>query len=159
MATITLTSSEGNEYTVDREAAIISFLIKEIIEDDENDITIPLPNVNDSTLTKVIEFMVHYSDEPMTKIEKPLRSSVMEENVSEWYAKFVDIEQEQLFNLILAANYMDISSLLNLSCAKVASLIKGKSPQEIRNIFNIENDFTTDEQKRICDENKWCEEI
>jgi hypothetical protein len=45
--------------------------------------------------------------------------------VPEWDAKFVEVEQEMLFELILAANYMDIKSLLDLTCAKVASMIKG----------------------------------
>ena len=44
--------------------------------------------------------------------------------------------------MILAANYMDIKSLLDLCCAKVASMIKGKTTEEIRKTFNIKNDFT-----------------
>ena len=39
---------------------------------------------------------------------------------------------EVLFELILAANYLDIKSLLDLTCAKVASMIKGKNTEEIR---------------------------
>ena len=61
----------------------------------------------------------------MPEIEKPLKSEKMNEVVPEWDAKYVDIEQELLFELILAANYMDIKSLLDLTCAKVASMIKG----------------------------------
>ena len=56
------------------------------------------------------------------KIEKPLRSSKMEQVVPEWDAKFVDAPQETLFELILGANYMDIKPLLDLTCAKVASV-------------------------------------
>ena len=41
----------------------------------------------------------------------------------------MDVPQEMLFELILAANYMDIKSLLDLSCAKVASMIKGACVQ------------------------------
>ena len=41
---------------------------------------------------------------------------------------------------------MDINSLLDLSCAKVATLIKGKTPEEIRKTFNIINDFTPEEE-------------
>ena len=52
-------------------------------------------------------------------------------------ARFCEIDQEMLFECILAANYMDIKSLLDLTCAKVASMIKGKTPEEIRKTFNV----------------------
>ena len=42
------------------------------------------------------------------------------------------IHAQVLFELILAANYLDIKSLLDLTCAKVASMIKGKNTEEIR---------------------------
>ena len=53
---------------------------------------------------------------------------------------------------------MDIKSLLDLTCAKVAALIKGKTPEEIRKTFNIVNDFTPEEEAQVREENKWCEE-
>ena len=94
----------------------------------------------------------------MKEIEKPLKSPNMSEVVAEWDANFVSIDQEMLFELILAANYMDIKSLLDLICAKVASMIKGKTPEEIRKTFNIVNDFTPEEEAQVREENKWCEE-
>lgn len=36
----------------------------------------------------------------------------------------LQVQQETLFELILAANYMDIKPLLDLTCATVASMIK-----------------------------------
>lgn len=36
-----------------------------------------------------------------------------------------------------------------LSCAKVASMIKGKSPEEIRSTFGITNDFTPEEEAKV----------
>ena len=39
-----------------------------------------------------------------------------------------------LFELILAANYLDIKSLLDLTCAKVASMIKGKNTEDMLGI-------------------------
>ena len=63
-----------------------------------------------------------------------------------------------LFEIVMAANYLDIKPLLELSCAKVASLIKGKSVQEIRQFFNIENDFSPEEEEQVMQENKWAEE-
>jgi hypothetical protein len=48
----------------------------------------------------------------------------------EWDAIYIDKigdNRQQLYDVILAANYMDVKSLLHLGCAKVASLIKGQS--------------------------------
>lgn len=73
---------------------------------------------------QVIEFCKHYKEDPMNEIEKPLKSANMHDVVQEWYAKFVEVQQETLFELILAANYMDIKPLLDLTCATVASMIK-----------------------------------
>ena len=70
----------------------------------------------------------------------------------------MNLDQEVLFELIMAANFMDIKSLLELACAKVASMIKGKTIPDIRKFFNIENDFTPEEEAQIMDENRWAEE-
>ena len=94
----------------------------------------------------------------MTEIEKPLKSANMVDVVQKWYAEFIDLDQTLLFELILAANYMDIKPLLDLTCATVASMIKGKSPEEIRSTFNITNDFSPEEEAQVREENKWCEE-
>merc|ERR1719284_2393880 len=102
--------------------------------------------------------MQYHASNPADDIEKPLKSANMREVVSEWDASFVEIEQETLFELILAANYMDIKSLLDLTCATVASMIKGKTPEDIRKTFNIVNDFTPEEEAQVREENKWCEE-
>ena len=129
-------------------------------DDDDDDAVaeIPLPNVKASVLKKVIDFCEHHKAEPMTEIEKPLKSAVMSEVVQKWYADFVNVEQVLLFELILAANYMDIKPLLDLTCATVASMIKGKTPEEIRRTFNIANDFSPEEEAQVREENKWCEE-
>ncbi len=125
-------------------------------EDDTNEI--PLPNVKSTVLQKVIEFCEHHREDPMTEIEKPLKSQNMADVVQKWYADFCDVEQVVLFELILAANYMDIKPLLDLTCATVASMIKGKTPEEIRLRFNICNDFSPEEEAQVREENKWCEE-
>lgn len=44
--------------------------------------------------------------------------------------------RQALYDLILAANYMDIQSLLHLGCAKVASLIKGQPLEKIKDILS-----------------------
>lgn len=94
--------------------------------DDDEQQEVPLPNVKSSVLSKVIDFAKHHATQPMSEIDKPLKSANMSEVVQSWYSEFVDVDQELLFELILAANYMDIKPLLDLTCATVASMIKGK---------------------------------
>lgn len=65
------------------------------------------------------------------------------------------MDQGVLFELILAANYLNIKSLLDLTCLTVANMIKGKTPEEIRKTFNIENDFTPEEEEEVRRENQW----
>ena len=53
-------------------------------------------------------------------------------------------DQELLFNVILAANYLDIKGLLNVSCWTVGDMIRGKTAEEIRKTFNIKADLPED---------------
>mmetsp|Transcript_14118 Transcript_14118/g.47648 ORF Transcript_14118/g.47648 Transcript_14118/m.47648 type:complete len:186 (-) Transcript_14118:163-720(-) len=158
---VNLVSQEGEAFNVTLALASMSDLVKTMVDEEQDEDEaqeIPLPNVKSPILAKVITFCQRYKEEPMSEIEKPLKSSNMSEVVQEWYATFVSVEQEVLFELILAANYMDIKPLLDLTCACVASMIKGKTPEEIRKTFNIVNDFSPEEEAQVREENKWCEE-
>eukprot|EP01036_Dinobryon_divergens_P032520 gene32520-42130_t len=160
---VEVVSAEGQSHNVSVNIAKHSGLLSRLIDDDnQNEQFISLPplsNVNSAILSKVIEFLEHYNMEPMNEIEKPLKSANIGDVVQDYYANFIGgLHQEDLFELILAANYMDIKPLLSLTCATVASQIKGKSPEDIRRIFNIVNDFTPEEQAAVEAENRWCEE-
>ena len=99
--------------------------------------------MSSSCLKKIIEYCEYHKKDEPEEIPKPLKSCNLSEVVCEFDAKYIDIEDlEQIFEIIMAANYLDVKSLLDLSCAKIATLIKGKSPEEIRKTFNIVNDFT-----------------
>jgi S-phase kinase-associated protein 1 len=50
---------------------------------------------------------------------------------------------------------MNHKSLLNNACAKVADMIKGKTPEELRATFNIKNDLSPEEEEQIRRENDW----
>lgn len=157
--TITLMCSDGETVEVEKDIAEKSVLIKGLIDDNDGEDNIPLPNVKRSTLQKVIQFCTHLKDNAPPDIEKPLRSTELSAcQIDPWYVQYIELEQEMLFELIMASNYLDIKPLLELSCAKVASLIKNKSVQEIRKFFNIENDFTPEEEQQILEETKWAEE-
>lgn len=64
----------------------------------------------------------------------------------------------KLFHMILAANYLDVKPMLNLTCKAVAEMIKGKSPDEIKKIFGIQGEFTDEEIEAVYKENEWLRE-
>ena len=141
---LTLKSQDQQTFTIQKDIAMLSTLIKTMWSWDKSKTKIPLPNVRGSILKKVIEYMEYHNTNDPKEIEKPLKSTNMREMVSEWEANFVEVHEKILFELILAAKYMDIKPLLDLTCAKVASMTKGKTKEEIRKQFNIENDFSFD---------------
>ena len=153
---ITLVSSDGEKLQVTSKAAQRSQLVKGIIEDYPDDAEVPLNNVKSNILKKIKEYLDHYQDTDPKEIERPLASQNYQECVDPWDFEFINVDLDLIFEIILAANYMDIKPLLELASSKVASIIKGKTPEEIRKTFNIQNDFTPEEEQQIREENQWC---
>ncbi|KAJ8662558.1 E3 ubiquitin ligase complex SCF subunit sconC [Lichtheimia ornata] len=154
---VKLISSDNEDFTVDKAVAERSVLIKNMLEDvGDSDAPIPLPNVNAKILRKVIEWCDHHRNDPMVsqQDEQDRRNT----DIDEWDQKYMEVDQETLFDVILAANYLDIKPLLDVGCKTVANMIKGKSAEEIRRTFNITNDFTPEEEAQIRKENEWAED-
>ena len=149
---ITLKSSDGETFEVEETVALESQTIKHMVEDDCADTVIPLPNVTSTILSKVIEYCKKHG-EARSGAKKDDKST--EDDLKTWDADFVKVDQNTLFDLILAANYLNIKSLLDLTCQTVADMIKGKTPEEIRKTFNIKNDFSPDEEEEVRRENQW----
>ncbi|BFZ61146.1 hypothetical protein YB2330_002205 [Saitoella coloradoensis] len=166
---VKLSTSDNEEFIVDRDIAERSVLIKNMLEDvgDATEIPIPLPNVSANVLKKVLEYSTHHRNDPIPDpsssssndpSDETMSSRKKSTDIDEWDVKFMQVDQEMLFEIILAANYLDIKGLLDVGCKTVANMIKGKSPEEIRKTFNIVNDFTPEEEAQIKKENEWAED-
>ncbi|XP_044934159.1 S-phase kinase-associated protein 1-like, partial [Mustela putorius furo] len=159
---IKLQSSDGEIFEVDVEIAQQSMTIKTMLEDlgmdDEgDDDPVPLPNVNAAILKKVIQWCTHHKDDPPPPEDDENQEKWTDE-IPVWDQEFLKVDQGTLFELTLAVNYLDIKGLLDVTRKTVASMIKGKTPEETRKTFNIKNDFTEEEEAQIRKENPWCEE-
>ncbi|OAQ70457.1 SCF complex subunit Skp1 [Pochonia chlamydosporia 170] len=158
-----LASNDSATIEVDRVVAERSMLIKNMLDDlgDANireDNPIPIPNVNEAVLRKVIEWCEHHRNDPPQAQDDESDGRRRTTDIEEWDQKFMQVDQEMLFEIILASNYLDIKPLLDVGCKTVANMIKGKSPEEIRKTFNITNDFTPEEEEQIRRENEWAED-
>ena len=117
---------------------------------------------------QVLEYCEHHRGERLATTDSESQDETRKRttDIGEWDQKFIAVDQELLFEIILAANYLDIKPLLSVlflksplmafliffdsdvGCKTVANMIKGKTPEEIRKLFNIVNDFTPEEEVR-----------
>jgi len=144
--TIKLKAKGGEEHSVEKKHAFISVLVRTSIENDSTATEVPLPGVEDNILKLIVDYMKHHEGTELPPVESPLKSCVMKEVCQDkWDAEFIDnigVKRQNLYDLILAANYMDIKSCLHLGLAKVASLIKGKPLDQLKEILSTEKDDT-----------------
>jgi S-phase kinase-associated protein 1 len=148
-AKVSLRSADGQLFEVEEGVARQSVTLRNTLDEVGADETIPVPNVNAAVLRRVVEYCKFHA--AGADADEAARAA----GVKAFDADFVKVEQDVLFDLILAANYLDIKSLLDLTCQTVADMANGKTPEEIRKVFNIENDFTPEEEEAVRRENPW----
>lgn len=153
--TVVLVASDGEtKFTVPAYIAKMSKAVSNMLEDlgDTAGMEIPLASVNPKMLEKVLDYCKHY-DGKLPDIPDDKHA-----DFDPWDKEFCTLENDALFELILAANHLDIKPLLEVACKTVAEKIKGKTPEEIRKEFSIKNDFTPEEEEAIVKENAWINE-
>ncbi|VAI94424.1 unnamed protein product [Triticum turgidum subsp. durum] len=152
---IKLKSSDGKEFEVEQAVAMESQMIWHMIEDDYTDDGLLLRNVNSKILSKVIEYCNKHVQAKAADTSdfiggaRPLGATsavpaAPAEDLKNWDANFVK-----------AANHLNIRGLLDLTCQTVADMIMGKTPEEIRKIFNIYEKLRPEEEEKIRRENQW----
>lgn len=159
--TIKLQSADGEVFDVERDIIAASTTIKTMMDQievhsDEDD-PIPLQNVTGAILKRVIQWATHHKDDATNRDDDDAREK-RTDDISAFDVDFLKVDQGTLFELLLAANYLGIEGLLDSACKTVANQIKGKHPEDIRKTFNIQNDFTAEEEADVRRENEWCEE-
>ena len=155
---ITVQTKEGKEIPIKKSAAMLSNLLKKNIEEGNTDEPISLAEVDEKIIDKIYEYLDHFNGQAPKDIEKPLQTNDMKNATDEWSANFVDkIPLDDLINLTTAASYMEISTLVDLCCAKLACMCQDKSEEDIFKVFNINETFTEDEKNKLREDNKWIE--
>lgn len=155
---VKLESSDSELFDVDVDIANMSLTVKNMLEDiGDSEAPIPLPNVTGKILLKVIEYCKYHKEhpDPEEKKEEPIKRT---DDIIPWDKEFCEVNQVTLFDMILAANYLDIKGLLDLTCKTVANIIKGKTPEEIQKTFSIRDAFTEEEVEEVRRVNPWLDQ-
>nr|XP_037273394.1 S-phase kinase-associated protein 1-like [Rhipicephalus microplus] len=157
--TMKLQSSEGHIFEVDLQTAMVSGTLRTMMEDigklnADDDEVVPLVNVNTATLKKVLQWSTYHKndwfllaeDDPAIGARQPLSS---------WDSEFFNVDQATLFEIIMAADYLDIKGLMNSACRTVANMIRAKTTEEMRKRLCMRNNFTPSEEEMVKRETKW----
>ena len=109
---------------------------------------------------KVLEHLHNIKEEKFEPIPEPLPEGKDLKQIikSTRYHDFINpLDFEVIFELINAGALLELDSLHDLACAKIAFFMKGKSPEEVNQHFTIECQLTNEEAKELgldVDENQ-----
>jgi S-phase kinase-associated protein 1 len=156
------------EFAILRDAAKMSLLIKDMVEEVEpgERCVLPIPNVDAHTLSYVLEYCRHHLDNLAKPISCPLKGDLKDE-LCDWDKEFlytdlvkggVQKEHALLIEVIKAADFMNIQPLLHLTCATMADMLIGKTPDEIREMTGLVDDISPEEHEEMKKQNRWCDE-
>lgn len=152
---IKLETCDKQVFLVEEKIAAMSKTISTLLTFVSDDSPIPLPNVSSSILKLVLEWAQHHKDDPKPPDLKNEFVIDHEEKrdpsfaIPEWDANFLKLNSHALYDLVMAANYLDITALYDVTCHTVAQTLTGRTPEDIRKLFGILNDFTPEEEKVI----------
>ena len=144
-----LKSSDGKIFEVDEKILANSKFLKDLINDyPQPDQEIPTNQVDGKNLEKIIEYLKHLEIQKPKVIPKPLPSNDLKMFVNEWDYNFIHpLTIEECIDLINAANFLDISDLVTLVAARLASDMMTGPVEEVRERFGIKSDMTEEEME------------
>ena len=101
-------------------------------------------------MLKLMEYLKHHTGNAYSEIRTPLASDhLVDCGASRWDASFVNVDKEMLFDLTVAASYLDIPGLWFLLSAKAALMTTNKSADKLRKEFMLTNDFSATEENDL----------
>lgn len=158
MTTINILTSDSQQLTLSVKAANTSAFFHGLLgefEDENLTDEIPIPYPAD-VLRKVFDFMEHHADTPMAAIQAPV-SSDFEKELSEYDREFIKVPLETIKTMLEIANYLSVDSLLDLLCAKIASLILATADDKasFEKTFNLSKLTKKDEENIEVEFNKF----
>ena len=106
--------------------------------------------IKKAVMLKLVEYLKHHREHACSEIRTPLISDNLAEcGATRWDASFVNMDKEMLFDLTVAASYLDIPGLWFLLSAKAAIITNKKSADKLRKEFSMANDLPAAEEAEL----------
>ncbi|XP_014232771.1 S-phase kinase-associated protein 1-like [Trichogramma pretiosum] len=159
MTIIRLKGNDEKIFEVELAIAKRSLVIHEMIEslgDEDLEEPLVLSEVKSDILEMVIKFATYHKNDPMPdkdnkkdKEENPKRRQLNRrkgldqisewDQISKWDKQFLEVDLDTLYDLIKAANFLNMPDLVKLTCKKASTLAKGTDPHKIRSNHTFQN--------------------
>jgi S-phase kinase-associated protein 1 len=124
---VTLVSGDGHAFTVAPQVAASMGTVTNMLEDVGLDAPLPLPNVDARTLALVLEFAAAGD---LTRMQATM-------------------SQRDLLNVLAAASYLNYARLESQALEALADQMVGKSPEEVRALFNMRDSMTSEQKAEV----------
>lgn len=141
---IVVQTSDLKTLEISVEEAKLSVTMKNLLDDVTADpttgkVTVPLPNIDFGTMQRIATYMKYHVANPEEHLN--YRAGKTCDDMGTWDRDFCkSMNNNVLLHVVLAANYLDMQDLLELTCRFIAGKIKGKTPDEIREELKLEEE-------------------
>ena len=145
-----LKSEDGVVFEIEEKCLEMSKFLKDLINDyPDPDQEIFVNQVNSKVLKQIVDFLKHYEDSRPKEIPKPLPSGDLKQILDEWDYNFINpLTIEECIDLLNGANFLDITELVVLCSAKIASEMLVGTVDEVLDKFTWK-DITEEELKDL----------
>jgi len=110
----------------------------------------------------IVEYCKHFNfTKTATDIEKPLISKDPKVFIKDdWEREFIEkLDLDAKCELLMAANYFNISAIFELCCATIAAFFKGKDFDKIKGDFGLQDvTYTPEDEEKLKAEYPWIQE-
>ena len=150
---INLKCRDGVTVPVHRRACRLSALFRGFLETQSCATEHEVKQIDSEIMKLIVEYLEHYRFDDPKILEPPLATPDLKDHVPEWDCKFIAYdapEQMKTFlTLLNAANFLGITALTRLCCAKFATFLKTKNVEQLKELLGVKVTLTPKEENEI----------
>ena len=166
---VTINTIDSDTFVVDWDVARQSKTIRTMLddlnikEDAKSEVTLFLYNkeVIGSDFKKALVWMEKNrskSDLKWVNVKNKLKRKeyVNWSQLNQWEKDYINIPVDEMFPLLITANFLEIKGLVDLMVKAIALQIQGKTVEEIQKTFGIQDPkWTPEELQKLKERNAW----
>lgn len=147
---IQIVTENGDKHCVPLNIALQIGIIRDLMDDSESESDddsverkIPIPTIPTLLFEKILEYLVLHQNNPAPKIVKPIIGDNLNAVVNDSDQGFINNlplnGDANVFDILEAANFLEIPPLVDLCLTKIAIAVRGKTLDQVREDFGIQH--------------------